>query len=183
MNEQVTIKELDEIETKLRLGAFSVYDMECIYPELIKLKENEIYCEIGVDKGKSLSFARYVTDPKVVVCGVDLRDDPKVEGTRFFHGDSKYIADRWHWELFMWKISLLFIDGDHSYEGCKKDIDAWLPHMKEHGVIFFHDHDESSPGVMQAASEFVNTYGKTHDLNYRIYKKTDKNTSMAGIWL
>lgn len=182
MNE-ISINQLEEIEAHLRNGAFSTYDMECIYPELKRLRSNEIYLEIGVDKGKSLSFARYVTDPGVVVCGVDLREDPKVENTKFFRGDSSTIAAKWHWELFMWKISLLFIDGDHSYEGCKKDIQAWLPHMKQHGVIFFHDHDESSPGVLQAASEFVNTYGKTHELNYKIYKKTDKNTSMAGIWL
>lgn len=169
-----------EMETKVREGAFSQYDMECLYPELIKLKPNEIYCEVGVDKGRSFSFARMVTDPGVVVCGVDLREDPKVDGTKFFRGDSTLIAGKWRWELFMWKISVLFIDGDHSYKGCKADIDAWFPHMKEHGVIFFHDCDESSPGVLQATAEFVNT----HEVQkYMIFKKTDKNTSVAAIWL
>lgn len=169
-----------DMETKVRDGAFSQYDMECLYPELVKLKPNEIYLEIGVDKGRSLSFARMVTNPEVVVCGCDIRPNPEVEGTRFYHKPSNEIAKLWNTYLGMWKISVLFIDGDHSYQGCKTDIDSWYPHMKEHGVMFFHDHDESSPGVLQAAAEFVNNHKVE---KYMIFKKTDKNTSVAGIWL
>lgn len=169
-----------EMESKVRDGAFSQYDMECLYPELVKLKANEIYLEIGVDKGRSLSFARMVTTPEVVVCGVDIREDPKVEGTRFWRGKSADIAKQWQFILNMWKISVLFIDGDHSYQGCKTDIESWYPHMKKGGVMFFHDHDETSPGVLQATAEFVNNHQVE---KYMIFKKTDKNTSVAGIWL
>lgn len=40
-----------------------------------------------------------------------------------------------------WKhpIDLIFIDGDHSYEGVKRDWDLFLPHMKPSGVAIFHD--------------------------------------------
>lgn len=171
----------DELDLAARLGAFSAYDMECIVPYLEKLLPNEIYLEIGVDKGKSLSVARMVTDPQVVVCGIDLREDPKVEGTRFFQGKSEHVEKLWDYEIGLWKVSLLFIDGDHSYQGCKTDIDCWYPHMKEHGIMFFHDHDESSPGVLQAVSEFVNNYKGI--LDYKMYKRTDKNTSMAALFL
>lgn len=37
------------------------------------------------------------------------------------------------------KIDLIFIDGDHSYEGVKADWDLFLPHMAEFGVVIFHD--------------------------------------------
>jgi predicted O-methyltransferase YrrM len=37
------------------------------------------------------------------------------------------------------KIDLLFIDGDHSYEGVKRDWDLFLPHMSKFGVVAFHD--------------------------------------------
>jgi predicted O-methyltransferase YrrM len=37
------------------------------------------------------------------------------------------------------KIDLIFIDGDHSYEGVKADWDLFLPHMAEFGVVVFHD--------------------------------------------
>lgn len=36
-------------------------------------------------------------------------------------------------------IDLLFIDGDHSYEGVKKDWDLFSPHVSKFGVVLFHD--------------------------------------------
>jgi predicted O-methyltransferase YrrM len=36
-------------------------------------------------------------------------------------------------------IDLAFIDGDHSFEGVTKDIDAIMPKMKDESVILFHD--------------------------------------------
>jgi len=37
------------------------------------------------------------------------------------------------------KIDLIFIDGDHSYEGVKADWELFLPHLSEFGVVVFHD--------------------------------------------
>ena len=37
------------------------------------------------------------------------------------------------------KIDLLFIDGDHSYEGVKKDYELYSPFVKKGGMIVFHD--------------------------------------------
>jgi len=37
------------------------------------------------------------------------------------------------------KIDVLLIDGDHSYEGVKKDFEMYSPLMNENGLIFFHD--------------------------------------------
>ena len=79
------------------------------------------------------------------------------------------------------KIYLLFIDGDHSYLGCRNDIEAWFPHMVEGATMLFHDCDESSPGVMQAVSEFVDTHRNIK--KFELFKRTDKNTSMAKIQL
>lgn len=36
-------------------------------------------------------------------------------------------------------IDLIFIDGDHSYEGVKADWEAFLPHLNQFGVVAFHD--------------------------------------------
>jgi len=36
-------------------------------------------------------------------------------------------------------IELIFIDGDHSYEGVKRDFELWYPKVVEGGVIAFHD--------------------------------------------
>jgi predicted O-methyltransferase YrrM len=37
------------------------------------------------------------------------------------------------------KIDLIFIDGDHSYEGVKADWALFLPYLNEFGVVVFHD--------------------------------------------
>jgi predicted O-methyltransferase YrrM len=36
-------------------------------------------------------------------------------------------------------IDLLFIDGDHSYVGVKRDWELFLPHVKPSGIVIFHD--------------------------------------------
>jgi predicted O-methyltransferase YrrM len=37
------------------------------------------------------------------------------------------------------KIDLLFIDGDHSYEGVRNDFIAYLPFLAQNGQVAFHD--------------------------------------------
>jgi 23S rRNA U2552 (ribose-2'-O)-methylase RlmE/FtsJ len=163
--------DLEALDLKANPGAFSTFDMAVLVPEVEKLKSGQLYLEIGVDKGKSLSVARMVAKKGVRVYGVDLRDNPQVPDTVFIHGDSTKVA-------FAGEIDVLFIDGDHSYEGCKADIDAWYPNMAEGGVMLFHDCDESSPGVVKAVKEFVEKY----DLK-DVYYDPNQRCSMARIRL
>jgi hypothetical protein len=55
------------------------------------------------------------------------------------------------------KIRLLFIDGDHSYEGCYKDITLWSPYLVPGGVIAIHDYS------------FYNSHGKFHEVVKAVY--------------
>lgn len=50
-------------------------------------------------------------------------------------------------------VRLLFIDGDHSYEAVKADLDAWLPHVTGAGYVVFDDVGEAYPGVLRLAAE------------------------------
>ena len=52
------------------------------------------------------------------------------------------------------EIDILFIDANHSYEGCMKDIVAWYPKVKNGGVILFHDYTEKTCGVSRVVDEF-----------------------------
>ena len=47
---------------------------------------------------------------------------------------SERAAARW-----MLPIDLLFIDGDHSYEGVKRDWELFTPHVSPFGLVVFHD--------------------------------------------
>lgn len=40
------------------------------------------------------------------------------------------------------KVDLLFIDGNHDYEGCLGDIQVWWPHLKVGGYVAIHDYDK-----------------------------------------
>lgn len=37
------------------------------------------------------------------------------------------------------KLDMLFIDGDHSYEGVKKDFESYSKFVRSGGMVFFHD--------------------------------------------
>lgn len=41
-------------------------------------------------------------------------------------------------------LDFVFIDADHSYEGCKADIDAWLPKVRPGGLITGHDYENTA---------------------------------------
>lgn len=37
------------------------------------------------------------------------------------------------------KVDFLFIDGDHSYEGVKSDVEDWFPKLNNSAIVIFHD--------------------------------------------
>ena len=44
------------------------------------------------------------------------------------------------------RIRLLFVDGDHSYQGCKSDIINFAPFVVPGGVVAVHDYCNTSLG-------------------------------------
>lgn len=171
---------VEELEKNAPAGAFSRYDIEVLKDAVENIPDDGVYLEVGTDQGRSLWVARQLVPPAVKVWGVDLRINPKINNTNFIQGDSVEVSKIWEsGKLEAGKlIDVLFIDGDHSYEGCKRDIEAWVPFVKEGGTILFHDCDETSPGVIWAVAEFANTHKVER---YEMLKRTDKNTSMARI--
>jgi predicted O-methyltransferase YrrM len=52
-------------------------------------------------------------------------------------------------------IRLLWIDGDHSYAGAKRDLELFLPHVARGGVVAFHDVLHSFEGPIRVFVEAV----------------------------
>ena len=90
-------------------------------------------------------------------------------GERWYqiHADSKLIG-RTYAGSDMPQPDMVFIDGDHSYEGCKGDIEAWVPVIKPGGILAVHDylkgdlvpdpngpHPKPWPGVDSAVNELL----------------------------
>jgi predicted O-methyltransferase YrrM len=72
------------------------------------------------------------------------------------------------------KLDLLFIDGDHSYEGVKSDFDMYSPFVRSGGLVAFHD--ILSPHVCDYWGEV-----KSHYRHKEIVD--DPNQKWAGIGL
>lgn len=53
---------------------------------------------------------------------------------------------------------VIFIDGDHSYEGCKADIDRWLPELEKPGYLVFHDAYRGQWGVQDAIADALESH-------------------------
>jgi hypothetical protein len=56
-------------------------------------------------------------------------------------------------------LDFVFIDADHGYEGCSRDIDAWVPKVRKGGYVMGHDiHFET---VLRAVTE---RYGDNYNI-------------------
>jgi len=53
-------------------------------------------------------------------------------------------------------VDMVFVDASHSYEACKADALAWIPHIIDGGIIAFHDYwDRWNYGVIEAVDEVM----------------------------
>jgi len=79
------------------------------------------------------------------------------------------------------KLDFLFIDGDHTYEGVKKDFKLYSPLVKSDGLIAFHDIKkdllDSNVEVDKFWQEIKNKY------QFKEFISNNKNQSGCGIGL
>lgn len=124
------------------------------------LPENPLVINIGAGSGTSgMAFLESRNDLWLTTVDKRLEDSPlgslgselialSATGLDFLdrymaiNGDSKDVGKLWNGDDKDSKIDLVFIDGDHRYDGCKGDMDAWLPHIKSGGILAFHDYDK-----------------------------------------
>jgi len=60
-------------------------------------------------------------------------------------------------------IDYLYVDADHSYEGCKSDLELWWPHIRIGGLIAGDDYDDPRFGVTAAWDEFEKKYAQVFE--------------------
>jgi hypothetical protein len=141
MNDNLPFTHLSEIDKKVlvRLAADLPAGSRCL--------------EIGSYLGASaILVAKNLPSGATLTCVDTWQNDGMSEGNRDtyaeFHANTKPYGNRITAvrqasaeaaKSFNGNIDFLFIDGDHSYEGCKSDFDAWAPRVKEGGLILFHD--------------------------------------------
>ncbi len=79
------------------------------------------------------------TATRLAVRRAALGDGPKV---RWYLERSQDVGRSWSGA----SVDLVFIDGDHSPEGCREDWEAWQHHVSSAGAVAFHDARAGRPG-------------------------------------
>jgi predicted O-methyltransferase YrrM len=76
------------------------------------------------------------------------------------HMPSQELSKIWGEKTDFLTIDILFIDGEHTYRGCKADIEGFFPYVRKGGFILVHDynklflgHPKDLPGVTRAVNE------------------------------
>ena len=95
----------------------------------------------------------------------DIYHQMALEAVRFADGRAKilpYSSLEASTLVHSCSLDFVFIDADHSYEGCKADIEHWLPKLKTNGILCGHDYENSDYpkfGVKKAVDEFSVAHG------------------------
>jgi predicted O-methyltransferase YrrM len=125
---------------------------------LVRSMKPSVCVEIGSARGRSTCYigmalkengfgTLYAIDPHIRTDWNDynsvdtydiLKDNIDALGltgqVKLLRAFSEKIADSWDS-----KIDLLFIDGDHSYDGVKQDWELFSPYLSPFGIAIFHD--------------------------------------------
>ena len=127
--------------------------------KILEDKNPKVVLEIGTANGGSLFLLAHSASEDAVVIGVDLPGGPfggecsqpclrlirsfKRGKQKIFlvRSDSHRLETLSNIEDILdgRKIDVLFIDGDHSYEGVKKDYEMYRRLVEKDGIIIFHD--------------------------------------------
>lgn len=156
-----------------------------LYRDMVKkFPSGSTFVEVGVFEGKSLSFlvaekmlhhkkiTMYAVDPFYGLKGFDTIPRLVYRFKRNMypvHTEFKLITKPSTEAALQFKdksVDFVFIDANHDYEYVKEDILAWLPKIKEGGIIAGHDYHEIGdgfPGVYKAVQEI---FGERIDKKY-----------------
>jgi predicted O-methyltransferase YrrM len=112
----------------------------------------KVILEIGTARGGTLFLFSNIAHEEATLISVDLYQTIekrilfryiKKEKQKIYliQGDSHSIETLRKIEGILKgrKVDFLFIDGDHSYEGVKKDFEMYSPLVRKGGIIAFHD--------------------------------------------
>ncbi len=159
-------------------GMISLEEGRLLYDLAKAVKKNEDNCivEIGSYRGRStaaLAFGSFdgnripifAVDPHENFTGIlggkfsgqdrgiffqNMLNTSCFEIVRLVNLSSEIITPGWQQ-----KVSLLWIDGDHSYAGVKRDFTCWQPFLTEESIIAFDDSINPSIGPIKLIHELV----------------------------
>lgn len=152
-----------------------------LYRSLVEnIPQNGKFVEVGVWKGKSLSY--------FIVENININKNITTYAVDTWEGSAEHtkessVVNKILYEEFISNMSsvadkfvpmrmtseqaskqfednsldAVFIDAQHEYEPVKQDLELWYPKVKSNGIFCGHDYYNGWPGVEQAVNEFGET--------------------------
>lgn len=161
---------------KIWENIFGWFNFHNFYTDMVGYFNDAVFVEIGCWEGRSAVFMA----DKIIKSGknikfyaIDIWADYEQEGVMWkaryeeflkniepvkSHVNpircdsveaSKQFADK--------SVDFIFIDANHEYEAVKKDILAWMPKLKDGGIIAGHDYNTMG-GVNKAVDELIKDF-------------------------
>jgi predicted O-methyltransferase YrrM len=154
--------------------------------------------EIGTKRGGTLFVLCRLADPSATLISLDLPGGKFGGGYRWLHAllfqhfpsrgqrlhlirDDSHKLDVWERVVAILhdqQLDLLFIDGDHTYQGVRSDFEMYSSLVRTGGMIVFHDIVQHPADLECCVSYFWNEI-KTHYRYEEIIE--DSNQGWAGI--
>jgi predicted O-methyltransferase YrrM len=136
-------------------------------------------CEIGAASGGTLVFLTRVAAPDATIVSLDIDTPPQIRFLRSklagarqsvvsIEADSHSPAtvERVRDAVDGDALDFLFIDGDHTYEGVKRDFELYAPLVRPGGLIALHDINPDSGGddgrISGEVPRFWDELSRTH---------------------
>lgn len=147
---------LFEIKQKVSTirGWFSGEEMDAVYGVVKLLKPGSLFVELGTYCGRSTLFFA-LANQDIDIITIDENDkfwgDEDIPVGKLDEG----VADLPNVEQFLGNFSIfvddfedqtidfLFVDGLHTAEGVRKDLDEWVKKIAPGGYILFHDYSDA----------------------------------------
>lgn len=123
------------------------------------LPDNPVIVNIGAGRGTSgMAFMESRDDVRLITIDVvnEMLLNGGLESERWEFGKTDFPLPTQEWEQIHedsvtvgkeWdrgQVDMVFVDGDHSYDGAYGDISSWVPHIKNGGFIAIHDYKRGS---------------------------------------
>ena len=107
---------------------------------------------LGARKRARRQFFSLDIDPSSRIHALEVLQQFDVEGRAyFFHGGLEAFRDKM--EI---APTLAFIDGDHTYEGVRRDVNQLSSMLRSNVPVVFHDYlNPDTPGVLRAVNEWI----------------------------
>lgn len=138
------------------------------YPAVTKLYMVDRWRMVDTQKGDA-AFPQEWHDKNLAQVYERMR--PYGQRAVILRGDSTEMAH----QVDDQSLTLLYIDGDHSYDGVTADLLFWTPKVKPGGIVALHDYENEAYGVKQAVQDFCR--GK-----FTVHVLEEDKPQDAGCW-